>query len=93
MSMNLNRQRLYIVSRESVVEARRLIDVDEDALVLLVGRGLFLPVQLFDKRKVYAISEEVKEQGLEGKLSAKVECLPANEVIDLILDNTVLNFS
>ena len=93
MSLNYSRQRLYIVSRESVVEARRLTDVDEDALILLVGRGLFLPVKLFDKKKIYAIAEEVKEQGLEGKLSDKVECLPANEVIDLILDNSVLNFS
>lgn len=93
MSINLSRQRLYIVSRESVVEARRLTDIDDDAVILLVGRGLFLPTKLFDKKHVYAISEEVKEQGLEGRLSPLIKCIPATEVIDLILDNTVLNFS
>ncbi|MBQ7568706.1 hypothetical protein IJT17_07880 [bacterium] len=94
MATLFNNQRLYIVSRESVVEARRLIEVDNAAVVLLVGRGLFLPThKLFAKKKVYAILEEVQEQGLEGHLAQGIECLPAADVVNLILDSTVLNFS
>ena len=86
-------ERLYIVSRESVVEARRLIDVDDSASVLLVGRGLFLPTKLFGKKKIYAVAEEVKEQGLAESLADDIECLSAADIVNLILNKDVLNFS
>lgn len=90
---NLNEKRLYIISRESLVEARRLCDIDDEARVLLVGRGLFLPIKLFDKKKIYAISEEVREQGLEGFLDKSIKIIGAQEVVDMILSSRVLNFS
>lgn len=98
MGENLNKKRLYIVSRESVVEAGNLTKIDEEAAVLLVGRGLFLPPTIFNergsksKRHIYAIAEEVAEQGIGGALADSVTCLPAAEIVDLFLEYNVLNF-
>lgn len=98
MEEKTNSKRLYIVSRESVVEAGNLTKIDEDAAVLLVGRGLFLPSSIFNertsksKRMLYAIAEEVAEQGLGETLSGSVACLPATEIVDLLMEHSVLNF-
>lgn len=88
-----NNQRLYIVSRESVVEARRLVEADNNASILLVGRGLFLPVKLFGDKTVFAIDEEVKEQGLKDHIDKRITCLSSEAVVEMLFRYTVLNFS
>lgn len=89
----MSNERVYVVSREAVVEARCMLEVEGDASILLVGRGLMLPATLFAKRNVYAIAEEVDELGLTGKLSKNIKALPAGEIVDLLMDRQVLNFS
>ncbi len=91
--MAQDKKHLYIISRESVVEARRLTDIDNDGEVLLVGRGLFLPIKLFGNKQIYAIAEEVQEQGLQDKLTEGISCLAAKDVLNLILERQVFNFS
>lgn len=89
----MHKERLYIVSRESVVEARRMLEKDHEGAVLLVGRGLLLPADLFGKRDIYAIEEEVNKFGMQGKLSDNVRVCSAGDVVDVILDRQVVNFS
>ncbi len=84
---------LYLVSRENVVEARGFLALDPSAAVLLCGRGLLLPANLFGKRDIYAIAEEVSAFGLTGKLPEEVKIISAEEVLKLMLDSKVFNFA
>lgn len=85
-------KRLYVVGREPAVEARHLLEVEQEAGVLLLGRAVMLPASLFGDREVFAVSEEIRELGLEGKVSPTVKALSAREVVDLLLQRRILNF-
>lgn len=89
----MNAGRILVIARESVVEARYIMEVEKRGAVLLVARGLMLPANLFGKRSIYAIAEEVKELGLEGRLSSSIKVLPASDIVKLIEERQVWNFS
>lgn len=84
---------LYLISRENVVEARGFLALDPSAAVLVCGRGLLLPANLFGKREIYAIAEEVSAFGLTGKLPEEVKIKNAEEILELIKNSKVFNFA
>ncbi len=84
---------LFMVSRENVVEARGFLALDPGASVLVCGRGLLLPANLFGKRDIYAVAEEVSAFGLTGKLPEEVKVISAEEVLELIMNSKVFNFA
>lgn len=85
-------KRIYVVGREPAVEARHLLEVEQEAGVLLLGRAVMLPASLFGNREVFVMAEEIRELGLEGKVSPAVKALSAREIVDLLLQRRVLNF-
>ena len=78
---------LFVVGRDSVVQARRMLGYCEKADVFLVGRGLLLPTVMFPKRKVYALREEAELMGVGNKSGE------AAEMVDILLEHKVYNFS
>lgn len=86
---------LYIVSRESVVEAMRILKSGVEADVLLVGRGVLVPVteNMFGKRKIYVMREELKSMGIPDKKGDNLEIVSAEEMIDIIAERRIYNFS
>jgi hypothetical protein len=87
----MNEKRLCLVSRETVVEARNLLENVPDTAVLLLGRAVMLPGSLFGDREVFAVMEEIRDLGLEGKVSPAVKALPAREIVDLLLQRRIFN--
>lgn len=85
-------KKVYVVGREPAVEARHLLEIEQEAAVLLLGRAVMLPATLFGRREVFAMAEEIRELGLEGKVSPTVKALSAREIVDLLLERKVLNF-
>ena len=84
---------LYVVGRESVVEARRMLGFDPQADVFLVGRGLLLPVNMFSNRKIYALREEAEAIGVGDKVGEGLELVDAATMIDILLQHQIYNFS
>ncbi len=96
MAMSYNKD-LFVVGRDSVVEARRMLDFSPEADVFLVGRGLMLPVAMFAKNDVYhdvyALKEEAEAMGLGAKEGKGFHLVTAEEMIDIILDHKIVNFT
>ena len=84
-------ERLCLVSRESVVEARYLLESMPETGVLLLGRAVMMPGSLFGDREVLAMTEEIRDLGLEGKVSPAVKALPAGEIVELLLKRRIYN--
>jgi len=84
-------ERLCLVSRESVVEARYLLESMPETGVLLLGRAVMMPGSLFGDREVLAMTEEIRDLGLEGKVSPAVKALPAREIVELLLKRRIYN--
>lgn len=88
----MTEDRLYVVGRETAVEARLLLELPQEASVLLLGRAVMLPAGFFGNREIFALSEELQELGLEGKISPAVKPLSAREIVNLLLERQVFNF-
>lgn len=84
---------LFVVGRDSVVEARRMLGYCEKADIFLVGRGLLLPTVMFPKRKIYALREEAELMGVGNKSGEGLHLVEADEMIDILLEHKVYNFS
>ena len=70
---------------------RHLVD-DAEAVVVLIKDGVFLDIEAFEGKKIYAMDEDVKRRGMEGRLKDKAEIIGYDKLVDLILENKVVNF-
>ncbi|MGM9998692.1 MAG: hypothetical protein ACI38Q_04785 [Candidatus Bruticola sp.] len=84
---------LFVVGRDSVVEARRMLGYCDEADIFLVGRGLLLPAAMFPKRKIYALREEAEAMGIGNKSGEGLYLVSAAEMVDILLEHRVYNFS
>ncbi len=84
---------LFVVGRDSVVEARRMLGYCKKADVFLVGRGLLLPTAMFPKRKVYALREEAELMGVGNKTGEGLILTEASDMVDILLEHKIYNFS
>ena len=66
--------------------------MDADAVVVLIKDGVYLDTQTVQDKKIYAIDEDVKRRGMEGRLKAKAEIIGYDKLVDLVLENKVANF-
>lgn len=88
-----NKKGMFIVSRDSIAEVRRLMARDTEACVFLVGRGILLPVDpLFTGRKVYALAEEAKFMGVANKGGKGFELVDADRMVNMLLEHKLYNF-
>lgn len=84
---------LFVVGRDSVVEARRMLGYCQKADIFLVGRGLLLPTAMFPKRKVYALREEAESMGVGNKAGEGLLLAEAADMVDILLAHKIYNFS
>ncbi len=84
---------LFVVGRDSVVEARRMLGYCQKADIFLVGRGLLLPTAMFPKRKVYALREEAESMGVGNKAGEGLLLVEAADMVDILLAHKIYNFS
>jgi len=66
--------------------------MDADAVVVLIKDGVYLDTRTVQDKKIYAIEEDVKRRGMEGRLKAKAEIIGYDKLVDLVLENKVANF-
>ena len=66
--------------------------MDAEAIVVLIKDGVFLDIETFQDKKIYAMAEDVKRRGMEGRLKDKAEIIGYDKLVDLILENKVVNF-
>jgi sulfur relay protein TusB/DsrH len=66
--------------------------MDADAVVVLIKDGVYLDTQTVQDKKIYAIDEDVKRRGMEGRLKDKAEIVGYDKLVDLVLENKVANF-
>ncbi len=66
--------------------------MDAEAIVVLIKDGVFLDIEAFQDKKIYAMDEDVKRRGMEGRLKDKAEIIGYDILVDLILENKVVNF-
>ena len=66
--------------------------MDADAVVVLIKDGVYLDTRTVQDKKIYAIDEDVKRRGMEGRLKAKAEIIGYDKLVDLVLENKVANF-
>ena len=66
--------------------------MDAEAVVVLIKDGVFLDIEAFGGKKIYAMDEDVKRRGMGGRLKDKAEIIGYDKLVDLILENKVMNF-
>ena len=66
--------------------------MDAEAIVVLIKDGVFLDIETFQDKKIYAMDEDVKRRGMEERLKDKAEIIGYDKLVDLILENKVVNF-
>ena len=66
--------------------------MDAEAIVVLIKDGVFLDIEAFQDKKIYAMDEDVKRRGMGGRLKDKAEIIGYDKLVDLILENKVVNF-
>ena len=66
--------------------------MDAEAIVVLIKDGVYLDVEAFEGKKIYAMGEDVKRRGMDGRLKDKAEIIGYDKLVDLILENKVVNF-
>ena len=72
---------------------------DENIVIVLIMNGVYYAVQenilrelKFKRIKIYAIEEDVRSRGLEDKIK-DIEMIDYPQLIDLIVENKVVNFT
>lgn len=94
MDENQGKIALYIINRDSAVEARSLLKFDNEAEVLLVGRGIMLPIaQMFPKRKVYILRAEAEAMGVGDKSGENLEMIEPEAMVEIMLNRQIFCFS
>jgi len=58
----------------------------------LIKDGVYLDTRTVQDKKIYAIEEDVKRRGMEGRLKAKAEIIGYDKLVELGLENKVANF-
>lgn len=94
MDENQEKLALYIINRDSAVEARNLLKYDGNAEVLLVGRGIMLPIaQMFPNRRVYILKAEAEAMGVGDKSGENLELIEPEAMVEILLDRQIFCFS
>ncbi len=66
--------------------------MDPDAVVVLIKDGVYLDTEAVKDKKIYAIDEDVKRRGMEGRLKETADIIGYDELVDLVFENKVANF-
>ena len=66
--------------------------MDAEAIVVMIKDGVLLDIDAFQGKKIYAMDDDVKRRGMEGRLKDKAEIIGYDRLVDLILENKVVNF-
>ncbi len=66
--------------------------MDPDAIIVLIKDGVYLDTQAVADKKVFAIDEDIKRRGLQGRIEGKAEIIGYDRLVDLIVENKVANY-
>lgn len=83
---------LYLVDKQFESSALPLIELDDEAEVVLMKDGVYIRLDKIRAKKIYAIKDDVEKRGLKDILERKVTLISYPELIDLIEVNKVANF-
>lgn len=83
---------LYIIDREDGVLASKYVALDPKGKVFLLQDGLYLSPEIFKDKEVYVLADEVTERGLEARLPESYKRTTYSEIVDLLMENSVISF-
>ncbi len=66
--------------------------MDDDAILVLIKDGVYLDTQAVADKKIFAIDEDIKRRGLQGRIEGKAEIIGYDRLVDLIVENKVANY-
>jgi sulfur relay protein TusB/DsrH len=86
---------LYLIDRPFGRNGLALAKEDEEAQVVLIQDGVYLNTSEVNAagRKVYAVKQDVHKRGLMDRLADFVTVIDHDELVDLIVDHKVINFT
>jgi len=83
---------LYLVDKPNGQIAAEVAKLDDDAKVVLIKDGVYLDPDTLPG-KVYFMEDDVELRGLKNRLAGKAESIDYSQLVDLIVENKVVNFS
>lgn len=83
---------LYLVDKPNGQIAAEMVKLDDDAKVVLIKDGVYLDPATM-QGKVYVMEDDVEVRGLKERLEGKAESIDYPQLVDLIVENKVANFS
>ena len=84
---------LYLVDKLYGQNGLALAANDGEAKVVLLQDGVYLDTGQVSEAAVYAISEDLEKRGLQEVAPASVNRISYEELVDLIVENKVYNFT
>ncbi len=84
---------LYLIDLPFGRNGLELARLDADAKVVLIQDGVYLGSENFGSAEVYAVKKDVDKRGVAGRLPKNARVVDYGDLVDLIVDNKVINFT
>lgn len=86
---------LYLIDKLKGENALELARHDRDTKVVLIQDGVYLDASAVNAAggKVYAVKRDIELRGLTDRMPDFVKQIDYGQLIDLIVDNKVVNFT
>ncbi|MBU0566919.1 DsrH/TusB family sulfur relay protein [bacterium] len=83
---------VFLLDKPSGEIAAELTKLDPDPKIVLIKDGVYLDPDTLSG-KIYAMEDDVEVRGLKDRLAGKAESINYSQLVDLIVENKVINFS
>jgi sulfur relay protein TusB/DsrH len=85
---------LYLLGdKVTGAQGLKYAQLDAEAVVVLIKDGVYLDIASVQDKKIFAMDDDVKKRGMEERLNDQVEFIGYGELVDLIFENKVANFT
>ena len=85
---------LYLLGdKVTGAQGLKYAQLDAEAVVVLIKDGVYLDIAPVQDKKIFAMDDDVKKRGMEERLNDHVEIIGYEQLVDLILENKVANFT
>lgn len=84
---------LYLIDKPYGRNGLNLAALDDDAKILLIQDGVYMDVSALGDKPICAVKADVEKRGLRGILASNIKVIDYPDVIDIMVDNMVINFT
>ena len=84
---------LYLIDKPSSELGLAVASLDPQAIVVLLGDGVFLDLAPIRDKEVLALREHVEERGARELLGTNARLIEYEDLVDLIVQHPLANFA